>query len=113
MTLTQKIIALISFMMVVMLTVFWWFASHMYRHMDHFTKSRMSEKETMLEKYENGVKKLNNKAENMGKEITSFVGGMEEGLQRLQKESEEFDKQFLEKQNSVFDAIDNFTGEKK
>lgn len=96
-------------MAVVTLAVFWWFASHMYRHMDHFAKTRVSEKEAMLKKQEQHMEKLKTKSENMREEVTSFVGGMEEGLQRLQKESEESHAQFLEKQNSVFDAIDDFT----
>ena len=106
MSLTRKVILLLSFMVITTFIVLFWFASHMYRHMDHFAKTRVSEKEAMLKKQEQHMEKLKAKSENMGKEITSFVEGMEEGLQQLQKESEESHKQFLEKQNSLFDAID-------
>jgi hypothetical protein len=113
MTLAQKIVALISFMAIVMLVVFCWFASHMYRRMDRFTMTWGSERQAILKKRDQRIKNLNSKAENMGEEMTSFLDGVVESLKRAQKEREEFDEEFLKSQNSVFNAINSFNNKKK
>ncbi len=65
-----------------------------------------------MRRRDQSLKKLNEKAQKAGKDVSSFLGGMEEVLKRHQKESEEFTEEFLKKQNGVFDSIDAFTGSK-
>lgn len=112
MTLAQKIIALISFMLITMLVVFCWFASHMYHRMDRFTMAWGSERQEILKKREQRMESLNSKAENIGEEMNSFLDGVVESLKQAQKEREEFDEGFLKGQNSVFNSINKFNNKK-
>lgn len=109
MTLQHKIIALLSFMFIVTLMVFYWFTTHMNRHVNNFRQSLATEKQQLEMKMKERIDKLLQKAENLGDEVTSHLSSMEDGLKQRQKESEEFADQFLERQNLTFDAIDGFS----
>ena len=112
MTLPHKIIGLLSFMALVTFAVLFWSYSRMSYQFNHFKEKQESAKQKILRRRDQSLKKLNEKAEKVGKDISSFLGGMEEALKREQKESDKFAEEFLKKQNGVFDSIEAFAGGK-
>lgn len=57
---------------------------------------------------ERSLKKLKEKARHMGAEISDHFSKMEAELQRVSKEEEIFNENFLQRQNQHFDEVDNF-----
>jgi hypothetical protein len=57
---------------------------------------------------ERSLKKLKEKAEQMGTEISDHFSKMEADLLKSREESEAFYKGFSQRQNQHFDAVDNF-----
>jgi len=108
MTLRYKITLLLSFMGGVTFIVFFWFASQMLRHVNNF-QSSMAKDELVLKAAEKrSLKKLKEKAEQMGTEMSDHFNKMEAELQRMSKEEEIFNEGFLQHQNQHFDEVDNF-----
>ncbi len=112
MTLSCKMIILVSFMLCVTLVVLAWCYNRLSPQLNHFKEIRESEKQKILTQKNESLQKLNMKAQHMGEDVSSFLGGMEESIKQKQKEHEEFVEGFMKKQNNVFDAIDAFAGEK-
>lgn len=108
MTLTHKIIVLLSFMTLVIFMILFWATRRIYSHLEHFKANYQSEQQKLMRERDKSIEKLNSKAQEVGENVSSHLSSMEATLKRRQKESEEFDKEFLEHQNGVFDAIENF-----
>lgn len=108
MTLEHKITLLLSFMGIVTFIVFFWFASQMFRHVNNFQSSMAKDELALKAAGERSLKKLKEKAGHMGTEISDHFSKMEAELQRISKEEEIFNENFLQRQNQHFDKVDNF-----
>lgn len=113
MTLGHKITLLFSFIGIVTIIVFFWFASQMFRHVNNFQSSMAKDELALKAAGERSLKKLEEKAGQMGTEISDHFSKMEAELQRMSKEEELFNEGFLQRQNEHFDAVDNFMLKKK
>ncbi|MDI9634453.1 hypothetical protein QM565_01420 [Geitlerinema splendidum] len=113
MTLRYKITLLLSFMGIVTIIVFCWFASQMLRHVNNFQSSMAKDELALKAAGERSLKKLKEKAEHMGTEMSDHFSNMEAELQRMSKEEEIFNENFLQRQNQHFDAVDTFMSQKK
>lgn len=113
MRLGHKITLLLSFMGVVTFIVFFWFASQMLRHVNNFQSSMAKDELALKAAGERSLKKLKEKAGQMGAEISDHFGKMAVELQRISKEEEVFNENFLQRQNQHFDEVDNFVSQKR
>jgi biopolymer transport protein ExbB/TolQ len=113
MTLGHKITLLLSFMGIVTLILFFWFASQMFCHVNNFQSSMAKDELALKAARERSLKKLKEKAGQMGTEISDHFNKMEAELQRMSKEEEAFNENFLNRQNQHFDAVDTFMSQKK
>lgn len=113
MTLGHKITLLLSFMGVVTIIVFFWFASQMLRHVNNFQLSMAKDELALKAAGERSLKKIKEQAEQMGTEISDHFNKMATELQRMSKEEEIFNENFLKRQNQHFDEVDNFMSQKK
>jgi len=108
MTLTNKIILLVSFMFLISLSVFYWFTNFLFQHTSTFKQSMAIEKQQLQERLDEGIAEIHHKGTQLSQEIVGDLKKMEDDLVNNQRKAEEFDKAFLEGQNGVFDAIDAF-----
>lgn len=108
MKLGHKITLLLSFMGIITFIVFFWFASQMFRHVNNFQSSMAKDELALKAAGEQSIKKLKEKAGQMGTEMSDHFSKMEAELQRMSKEEEAFNENFLQRQNQHFDAVDNF-----
>ncbi|MBS0272490.1 MAG: hypothetical protein JSR85_07590 [Proteobacteria bacterium] len=108
MTLGHKITLLLSFMGVVTIIVFFWFASQMFRHVNNFQSSMAKDELALKAASKHSLKKLEEKAGQMGTEMSDHFNKMEAELQRMSKEEEIFNEGFLQRQSQHFDEVDNF-----
>jgi hypothetical protein len=113
MTLGHKITLLLSFMGVISFIFFFWFASQMFRHVNDFQLSMAKDELALKAAGEGSLKKLKDKAGHMGTEMSDHFGKMAAELQRMGKEEEAFNENFLQRQNQHFDEVDNFFRHKK
>lgn len=113
MMLRYKISLLLSFMGIVTFIVFFWFACQMLRHVNNFQSSMAKDELALKAAGERSLKKLKEKAGQMGEEISDHFSKMEAELQRISKEEEIFNENFLQRQNQYFDAVDYFMSQKK
>lgn len=113
MTLRYKITLLLSFMGVVTFIVLFWVASQMLRHVNNFQSSMAKDELALKAARERSLKKLKDKAEQMDTEIGDHFSKMAAELERMSKEEEIFNENFLQRQNQHFDAVDTFMSQKK
>lgn len=106
MTLGHKITLLLSFVGIVTFAVFFWFASQMFRHMNNFQSSMTKDELALKAAGERSLKKLKEKAGQMGTEISDQFSKMAAELERMRKEEEIFNENFLQRQNQHFDTVD-------
>jgi hypothetical protein len=113
MTLRYKITLLLSFMGVVTFIFFFWFASQMFRHVNDFQLSMTKDELALKAAAERSLKKLTDKAEQMGTEMSDHFSKMAAEFQRMSKEEEIFNENFLQRQNQHFDEVNNFVRHKR
>lgn len=113
MTLGHKITLLLSFMGIVTFIVFFWFASQMLCRANNFQSFMAKDELALKAAEERSLKKLKEKAGHMGEEISEHFSKMEAELQRISKEEEAFNENFLQRQNQHFDTVDAFMSQKK
>ncbi len=108
MTLGHKITLLLAFMGVVTIIMFFWFASQMFHHVNNFQSSMAKDELALKAAGERSLKKLKEKAGQMGAEVSDHFSKMAAELERMSKEEEIFNENFLQRQNQHFDEVDNF-----
>jgi uncharacterized membrane protein YhiD involved in acid resistance len=108
MTLGHKITLLLSFMGVVTIIVFFWFASQMFRHVNNFQSSMAKNELALKAAEEQSLNTLKEKTGQMSTEMSDHFSKMAAELQRMSKEEEIFNENFLQRQNQHFDEVDNF-----
>lgn len=108
MTLGKKIILLFAFMGVTTLFVFFWFISQMLHHVNGFNSSMDKDKQALEDARDRSLKKLKEKAGQMGEEVHDHFNQMEKELLKSRKEAEIFHENFMQRQNQAFEEIDNF-----
>ena len=98
---------------IVTFTMFFWFASQMFRHVNTFQSSMAKDELALKAAGERSLKKLKEKAGQMGAEISDHFSKIEADLLKSREESEAFYKGFTQRQNQHFDAVDDFSRYKK
>lgn len=112
MTLTNKIILLVAFIILSSATVFYWFTQRLFQQMDGFQRSMATQREQLEEQFAARVDDLQHKRNQLSQEVETHLSHMESELAKNQERAEEFDREFLKRQNSVFEAIDDFNSGK-
>jgi len=110
MTLGKKIILLFAFMGITILCIFLWFISQMLHHVNGFNSSMAKDTQALEEARDQSLKKLKEKAGQMGEEVNDHFNKMEKELLKSRKEAEIFHENFIQRQNQAFEEIDNFVG---
>lgn len=113
MTLTNKTILLVGFIVLSSATVLYWFTQRLFEHMDHFKQSMAVEKQYLKAQFNKEVADLQEKREQLSQEVSDHLSGMERQLAKNQEQADEFDRNFLNGQNEVFDKMENAFGSGK
>lgn len=108
MTLSNKIFLLIAFIALSSIIVVYWFTQRLFQHMEGFRHSMATQRQFLEEQQAAGIRELHHKREKLKQDVATHLNHMEAGLAKNQEYADEFDKEFLEGQNAVFDAIEAF-----
>ena len=112
MTLGNKVFLLITFMVSVSLMTFMWFVNRFNHHVTQFKTSFAHDKQVLETAHERSLSQLKEKVGEMQEETKDHLHKMEEGLLKRRQNAEAFNENFLQRQNQLFDKIDNFALEK-
>ena len=95
MTLTNKIILLIGFIVLSSAGALYWFTQRLFEHMDHFKQSMAVEKQYLKAQFAEEMQDLQGKREQLTHEVSDHLSGMERQLAKNQEQADEFDRNFL------------------
>ncbi len=112
MTLTNKIVLLVAFIVLSSGTVFYWFTQRLFQHIGSFQHSLATQRQYLEAQQKEQIADLHRKREKLLQEVSTHLNQMESALAKNQERVEEFDKEFQTRQNGVFDAIDDFNAGK-
>lgn len=112
MTLTNKIILLVGFIVLSSAIVFYWFTQRLFQQMDSFQRSMATQREQLEDRFSVRVDDLQHKREQLSEEVETHLNRMESELAKNQEKAEEFHREFLKGQNEVFEAIGDFNAGK-
>ena len=110
MTLGHKIILLFAFMIGMTFITFVWFMNQFNHHVTQFKASVSHDKQALEAERDRSLTQLKEKAQEMREETKDHLNKMEEGLLKKRQEAEAFNENFLQRQNQLFDKMDNFLG---
>jgi uncharacterized protein HemX len=108
MTLTNKIVLLVAFMILSSGAVFYWFTQRLFQHIGNFQQSMTTQREYLEARQKEQIADLHHKREKLLQEVSTHLNQMESALGKNQERVEELNKEFQTEQNDVFDAIDDF-----
>lgn len=108
MTLTNKIVLLVAFIVLSSAMVFYCFTQRLFQQMDSFQRSMATQREQLEERFAARVEDLHHQREQLSEGVQAHLSHMESELAKNQERAEEFDREFLQGQNGVFDAVDDF-----
>ncbi len=113
MSLTNKILLLIAFMASITFIVFCWFISQFMNHAAHFHTSFAKEQQALETAFDKSLQKFAKTAEHLQEGVKDHLKKMEEGLHKNREKSENFDEDFLQRQNQIFNEVNSFVEEKE
>ena len=102
MTLSNKIIFLLLFIVISSAIVFYWFTQRLFQKMNDFHSGVATQRQIMETQFAAGVEELQRKREQLKQEVATHLSQMNGKLAKNQERAEEFDREFLKGQNNVF-----------